>query len=183
MARPGEQDHVAIGNAQIPEKLRGERIMRYLDVYLQQFNDVEEAVQQIIEAFLTWETFGAQRDFVLDTIGSLFDQPRPDGFDNNQYAFILRARVRSRKSQGTMADVYVVANFLAQGKTVRIFGLVPKVLVVVFVDLILTPQEAAIYEQILLASIDAVDQLELQTVPTGTAFYDFGEYDEELYAP
>lgn len=157
--------------------------MRYLDVYLQQFNDVEEAVQTVIEAFLTWETFGAQRDFVLDNIGSLFDQPRPDGFTNEQYAFVIRARVRSRLSEGTSADVYRVANFLANGKTVRVFRLVPKILVVVFVDLLITPQEQAIYEQILLDSIDAVDQLEVNFIPSGTAFYDVGEYDAELYAP
>jgi hypothetical protein len=183
MARPGQIDHVEVGLNQVPEKLRGERIQRYLGVYLKQFNDLEEAVQQLIEAFLAWETFGAQKDFVLNTIGSLLDQPRPEGFDNNAYSFILQARVLSRKSSATPPDVYRVANFLANGKEVRIFRAIPKILIVVFVDLQVTAQEKALYSRILLDSIDAVDQLEVQFVPSGTAFYDFGEYDAELYAP
>lgn len=183
MARPGQIDHVTEGIADLPEKLRADRVVRYLTVYLQQCNDVEEALQQIIEAFLAWETFGAQRDFVLETIGALLDQPRPDGFDNNQYAFILQARVRVRKSCATQADVTTVAQFLARGGDVFVFRVVPKVVFVLFVDLNLTAQEQALYYQLLLDTVDAVDQLVVDYVTSATAFYDVGEYDVELYGP
>lgn len=182
MARPGQIDHVAVGLAQVPEKLRGERIQRYLAVYLAQFNDTEEAVQTLIEAFLTWETFGEQLSFVLEIIGSLFNQPRPDGFSNAEYAFILRARVRVRMSQGTRDDVLRVATFLARGHTVTVFGVVPKIMIVQFVDLVLTPQEQALYEQLLTDTIDAVDRLAVIYATSATAFYDIGLYDEDLYA-
>lgn len=182
MARPGQIDHVAVGLAQVPEKLRGERIQRYLAVYLQQYNQIEEAIQQLIEAFLTWETIGNQRTFVLDTIGALFDQPRPDGFTDAQYTFILRARALSRKSEATQSDVYRVASFLANGKPVRVFRVVPKIVVVVFTDLQITAQEREIYDAILLDSIDAVDQLDVQYTTSATAGYDVGLYDEDLYA-
>lgn len=182
MANPGQIDHVAVGISELPEKLRADRVVRYLSVYLAQFNDIEAAIQQLIEAFLTWQTFGAQLDFVLETIGSVFDQPRPEGFTNDQYAFILGARALSRLSQGVVDNVYRVANYLAQGQPVRIFRLVPKIIVIVFTDVHTTPQQQALYYQILLDSVDAVDRLEVAYVMTGTAFYDFGEYDVELYA-
>lgn len=183
MARPGQIDHVAEGIADLPEKLRAPRVVRYLSIYLQQFNDIEEAVQQLIEAFIAWETIGSQRDFVLDTIGALLDQPRPDGFDNQQYGFILQARVRVRKSCATQADVVRVAQFLAKGHDVFVFRVVPKIVIVVFVDLLLTPQEQQLYKQLLLDTVDAVDQLNVAYVTSATAFYDVGEYDVELYAP
>lgn len=182
MARPGQIDHTAVGLGQIPEKLRGERIQRYLAVYLAQFDDIEDAVQTLIEAFLTWETFGAQLDFVLDTIGSLFDQPRPDGFDNARYSFILRARVLVRKSEATRDDVLRVAQFLARDGSAKVFGIVPKIMIVQFIDVVLTPQEREIYTQILTDAIDAVDGLELIFSTSATAGYDVGLYDTDLYA-
>jgi hypothetical protein len=183
MARPGQIDHVTAGLEDLPEKLRAARVSQYLTVYLQQFNFLEEAVQQVIEAFLTWETLGRQFDFVLDALGALLDQPRPEGFDNQDYTFVLQARVKARKSSATQADVYAVANFLSQGSTVYAFRVVPKVVIVVFVGLTLDSQWQDIYEQILLDSVDAVDQLVIDYVPIETAFYDVGEYDSELYAP
>lgn len=183
MARPGEIDHVTVGLAQIPEKLRGERIQRYLAVYLAQYNDVEELVQQLIEAFLTWETFGAQRDFVLDTIGALLAQPRPTGYSDEQYTFILRARVLVRRSQATRDDVLAVATFLARGAGVQVFGVVPKIMVVQFIDLVLTAAEQAVYETLLTDAIDAVDELVVIYSTSATAGYDVGLYDTDLYAP
>ena len=183
MARPGQINHVAQGFAALPEKLRANRVLRYLAVYLQQYDNLEEAVQQLIDAFLTWETFGVEQTFVLETLGALLDQPWPDGFTATQYSFILQARARARRSEATLGDVYRVANFLARGNEVRVFGLVPRTTVIVFVDLQATDAEKAIYEQILLDTIGDVDGLQVQYVPTGTAFYDFGEYDTELYAP
>lgn len=182
MARPGQIDHVAEGIARLPEKLRAPRVVQYLSVYLAQFNNLEEPVQQIIEAFLTWQVQGKQFDFVLDTIGALFDQPRPDGFDNEAYAFILQARVLVRRSEATLDDVLAVANYLAQGKTVKVFRTIPKQIIVVFVDLLLTPQEQDLYAQLLTDAIDAVDGLDVQYVTSATAFYDVGLYDTDLYA-
>ena len=179
----GQIDHVAQGLGFVPEKLRGERIQRYLAVYLQQYNDTEQAVQDLIDAFLNWETIGNAYDFVLETIGALLGQPRPDGFTDEQYAFVLQARARSRRSEATRADVERVAKFLARGGTVKVFPLVPRNMLVVFVDLQATDAEKAVYEQILLDTIGDVDGLSVQYVSTGTAFYDFGEYDSELYAP
>lgn len=183
MANPGQIDHVAVGLAQIPEKLRGERIQRYLAVYLAQCNDVEDVTQQVVNAFLAWETLGAQPDFVLETIGALLNQPRPDGFDDDEYTFLLRARVLVRRSRATRDDVLRVATFLANGRPVAVFGVVPKILIVQFTDLVLTPQWQGLYEQILLDSIDAVDQLEINYITSATSGYDIGLYDEDLYGP
>jgi hypothetical protein len=182
MARPGQLDHVTEGIADLPEKLRADRVVRYLSIYLQQCNDIEEALQQVIEAFLNWETPGAQRDFVLETIGALLGQPRPDGFDNAQWAFILQARARVRRSQATQADVLRVAQFLANGGDVFVFRVVPKTVVVIFVDLLLTAQEQKIYRALLLDTVDAVDNLVVDYVTSAVSFYDVGEYDVELYS-
>jgi hypothetical protein len=139
-------------------------------------------VQQLIDAFLVWETIGAQRDFVLDVIGALLDQPRPDGYDNNQYGFLLQARVRVRKSSATQSDVTTVAQFLARGHDVFVLRVVPKVVFVLFVDLNLSALDQKLYRALLLDTIDAVDELVVDYVSTSTSFYDVGEYDVEIYA-
>ena len=190
MANPGQIDHVTARLADIPEKLRGERIQRYLGVYLSEINDLESVAQAVINAFFLWETTGKRFDFILEIIGALLDQERPDGFSNDQYSFILQARVRVREqlgpSQGassaTQKDVQRVAKFLSQGCPVQVFRLVPKIIIVVFCDLVLTPQEQSLYFDLLLDTVDAVDKLSVQYVTNATAFYDFDPYDEGLYA-
>lgn len=181
MARPGQIDQVIAGLADIPEKLRGPRVLRYLAVYLTQLNLIEELAQVVLDAFVQWQTTGAQLDFVLDTIGALLDQPRPDNFDNTAYTFILQARTLVRQSSATRDDVIRVATFLAQGNPVSVVSVAPKVLIVEFVDLVLTPQEQDLYEQLLLGAIDAVDGLDVIYATAATAVYDVGNYDEDLY--
>lgn len=175
-------DHVARGLAEIPEKLRGPRIQAYLAVYLAQFNTIEDAAWQVLDAFTNWQTTGAQLDFVLETIGALLDQPRPDGFDNQAYTFILRARVLVRRSTAIRTDVERVVRWLAQGQPYLVFFVVPKIVVVEFIDLMLTPQEQALYAQLLLAAIDAIDQISVTFATATTASYDIGLYDQDLYA-
>lgn len=183
MSRPGQIDHVAVGLAEVPEKLRADRVSRYLAVYLQRYNFIEEVAQQVVEGFLAWNAKGNEKDIVLETIGALFDTPRPTGFSNTQYAFILGARAIARQSNATQADVYRLALYLSEGREVKVFRIVPKIVQVVFVDLQATPTEQAVYARLLLDAVDAVDRLDVQFVSTGTAFYDVGAYDSELYAP
>jgi len=179
---PGQIDHVAEGIAAQPEKLRKNRISRYLAVYLAQFDSLEGATLALINAFLNWQTLGNQRNFVLDTIGSWLAQPRPDNYSNEQYVFVLQARVLVRQSSGVENDVYRVALFLALGNQVRVFRLTPKIIHVVFVNLVLSPDDKALYYQLLLDTVDAVDSLEVFYVTNASALYDFSDYDEGLYA-
>jgi hypothetical protein len=181
--RPGQIDHTERGLADLPERLKRPRISKYLSVYLRQFNSVEELAWSVIDAFLQWESTGSQYDFVLDTIGTWLNQPRPEGFSNPQYAFILKARTLVRQSKAVRDDVIRVAEFLAQGNPVYVFGIVPKTMIIVFVNLVLTPQETALYQKMLLDTIDAVDGLEVSYVTTAVALYDIGLYDEDLYGP
>lgn len=182
MPNPGQIDHVEFGLADVPEKLRGPRIDAYLSVYLEQFNVVEDLAQRVLDAFLQWQTTGAQLDFVLDTIGVLLGQLRPDGYTNEQYAFVLGARVLIRRSTATRDDVLRVARYLAQGNPVAVFSVVPKILIVQFVDLVLSAQDQALYGELLTDAIDAVDGLEILYTTSATAGYDVGEYDTDLYA-
>ena len=175
-------DHVARGLAEVPENLRGPRVQAYLAVYLAQCNDIEVAAWQVLDAFTNWQTTGAQLDFVLEIIGALLDQPRPDGFDNADYTFILRARVLVRRSTAIRTDVERVVRWLARGQPYVVFYLAPKIVVVEFLDLILTPQESALYEQLLLGAVDAVDQVSVTIATVATASYDIGLYDQDLYA-
>lgn len=180
---PGQVDHVAVGLAAVPEKLRGARIQAYLAVYLRQFDTIEQLAQTVLDAICNWQTQGAQFDWVLELIGALLMQPRPDGFTDAQYTFVLQARVLVRRSTATRTDVLRVAEFLARGNPVTIFATAPKIIHVTFVDLVLTAQEQAIYEQLLLGAIDAVDKLVINYVTSAVSFYDVGIYDVELYAP
>jgi hypothetical protein len=175
-------DHVARGLAETPEKLRGPRIQAYLAVYLAQFNSIEDAVWTVLDAFTNWQTSGAQLDFVLEIIGALLDQPRPDGFDNESYTFILRARVLVRRSTAIRTDVERVVRWLAQGQPYAVLYVVPKVVIIEFIDLVLTPQEQGLYEQLLLDAVDAVDQISVNIATSATASYDIGLYDQDLYA-
>lgn len=176
---PGEIDHVQEGLSRIPEKLRADRIDRYLSIYLQQFDSLEDAVLFLVQAFLNWRTFGNQRDFVLEIIGSWLDQPRPSGFDNDQYAFILQARVLVRRSSATLADVYRVANYLAQDRDVRVFGFVPRTIHVVFFDLVIDAELQALYQQLLLDTVGDVDGLSVFYTTSAAAQYDIDAYDGE----
>lgn len=183
MANPGQVDHTSVGLAAVPEKLRGDRIQTYLSVYLRQFDTIEQLAQTVLDAICNWQTAGAQFNWVLELIGALLMQPRPDGFTDAQYTFILQARVLVRRSTATRTDVLRVAEFLARGNPVTIFATAPKIVHVTFVNLVLTAQEQAIYEQLLRGAIDAVDKLVINYVTTATAFYDVAIYDVELYAP
>lgn len=183
--RPGQVDHVAEGVADLPEKLRVDapRVVAYLSVYLRQINVIEELAQQVLDAFIEWRTTGHQRDWVLQAIGSWLDQPRPEGFSHADYAFILQARVLVRQSTATRDDVIRVAQFLARGNAVQVFFLVPKIVVVVFQDLLLNEQWQGLYTSLLTDAIDAVDSLTIEYTTSETSGYDIGEYDEELYGP
>ena len=175
-------DHVARGLAEVPEKLRGPRIQAYLAVYLRQFAAVEDIAWAVLDALVNWQVTGNQLDFVLDTIGALLDQPRPDGFTNDQYTFILRARVLVRRSTATRGDVQRVVRWLARGQPYIVLFTVPKIVIVEFFDLLLSPQEQQLYAELLTATIDAVDLLSLAIVTSATAGYDIGLYDQDVYA-
>jgi len=181
MANPGQLDHVQQGLADTPEELRKPRIQQYLALYLARVNSIEQLVQDVLDAFFSWEGSGADIDFVLEIIGALFSQPRPDGFTNQEYAFILQARAIARKSSATLGDLTTLARFLAGGKPVRVFGLQPKVVLVQFVDLQISPQRAQLYEQLLLDAVGATDQLLLSFVTSASAQYDVDSYDDGLY--
>ncbi len=180
---PGQIDHVEVGLNMVPENLRAPRVQAYLGVYLQQIDAVEQLVQTVLDAIVNWQTAGAQFDWVLDLIGALLQQSRPDGFSDAQYTFILQARVLVRRSTATRDDVRLVVSFLARGNPASVVSVAPKILIVTFVDLILSAQEQAIYEQLLLGAIDAVDQLSVQYITSSSAFYDVDLYDVGLYAP
>lgn len=183
MTNPGQVDHVKEGLRDLPEKLRAERVLAYYAVYLRQMNGIEDLAQTVLDAFVNWQTTGSQFDWVLDLIGVLLGQPRPEGYDNTAYTFILQARVFARRSTATSDDVRRVVEWLARGQPFAIFTLPPKIIIVQFTDLVLTPQDQAIYAQIITAAIDAVDLLEVIYTTSATSGYDFGAYDEELYAP
>lgn len=185
MASLGRIDHVEAGLRDLPEKLRAQapRVAAYYGVYLRQLNTIEDIAQKVLDALVNWQTSGAQLDWVLDLIGVWLGQPRPEGYDNTAYTFILQARVFSRRSTATRNDVYLLVEWLARGLPFAIFDLPPKIIIVQFTDLVLTPQDKAIYAQIITAAIDAVDALEVIYTTSSTAGYDIGLYDQELYAP
>lgn len=172
MARPGQIDHIVQGISALPEKGRGETLVRYITVYLNAFNEEEESQQQLAEAFLLWSRGTPTFSFVYDTIGTYLDQPRPDGFSDEQYRFILLARTRSRRSSNTLGNVLAVAEFLARGFPFIVQPVVPRAYAIFFFGLELTSQDRQLYRNILLDTIGSVDQLELGFVPLGTALYD-----------
>lgn len=172
------------GIAALPEKGRKDVLVRYLSVYLNALNDQEQAQQDLVNQWLGWHQGTPVSSFVYEIIGSLLDQPRPDGFDDEAYRFILLARTRVRRSSHTLNDVLRVVDYLARGFSYLVQPVVPQAYVIAFFDLGLTDQEQGLYESMLLDTIGQVDQLDLNFVSTGTALYDslVTVYDVGLYA-
>ena len=184
MAAPGEIDHVLQGIEALPEKGRGDVLVRYLSVYLAAYNDQEEVQQTLIQGLLQWSTDAPTFSFIYDLYGSILDAPRPDGFSDVDYRFILLARTRVRRSAATLNNVLRVCEFLARGFEFIVQPIVPKAWAIVFFDLGLTDQEKGLYERILFDTIGACDALDLTFGSSGTAIYDDATavYDVGLYA-
>lgn len=184
MSAPGQIDHLLQGIDALPEKGRPATLVAYLTVYLNEFNAQEQVQQDLIQALLYWSRGTPTYSFIYEIIGSILDQPRPDGFDDDQYRFILLARVKVRRSSATLNDVLDVVNYLARGFTFIAEPVVPKAWVIAFFDLGLTTQEKGLYENLLLDTIGQLDKLSLQFVNSGTALYDSltSTYDTGTYA-
>ena len=183
MVSVGQINHIIQGLAALPELYRRESTEEYLSVYLAAFEAQEQAQQELITAILDWSRSSPTHSFVYDLVGGWLGQPRPDGFDNEAYRFILLARARVRKSSNTLNDVLIVADYLARGQPFIVTPVVPRAYVIAFVDLGLTDQEQALYRSLLLDTIGTVDKLELQFAVSGTALYDSltTVYDSGLY--
>lgn len=176
------RDYVEIGINRLPEKGRGPLTVRYLSIYLREIVAEEIAALQVLDAIQEWNAPTAEGgpSFVYDVLGKLIGHPRPSGFGDADYRFILQARVLARSSDATFASVYKVVRHLARGQPFDVVPSVPEHWTIYF-TLALDEQWQSLYRRLLLDSIAATDSLTLEFAPPGGALYDFGEYDDEVY--
>ena len=179
------RDYVSRGLARWPEATRGPNVTSYLSVYLQELVDNEDTVWEVLDGLREWnvQDVSTQASFVLDTVGRLLGQPRPSGFSDVDYKFILRVRSIVRMSDATKPAVFRVCNALSQGQPFMLLEQVPEHWTVSF-SLVLDAQWQELYRRLLYDAIGATDSLDLYFAVPGTALYDDPEvgYDEGAYS-
>lgn len=178
-------DYVEHGIGRLPDLYRTPTNVKYLSVYLQETANSEVAALQVINALLEWNGGGRTFSFVLDIIGKLIGQPRPNNFDDDDYRFVLVARTIARVSDSTYPSVLRLVHHLARGSQYSVIPSVPEHWKIVFFDLDLDAQWLAIYARLLLDTIGATDSLEIIQANGGVALYDTDNvgYDQGVYAP
>lgn len=175
------RDYVTIGVGRLPEKGRGPNTVKYLSIYLREIMSEETTALRVLDGLREWNVPSPSTlSFVLDIIGKLIGQPRPSGFGNDDYRFILQARVLARASDATLSAVTKLVDFLARGAPYGIDASVPEHWTIYF-TLDLDVQWRALYARLLLDGIAATDSLDLSLAPPGGGVYDVGLYDVEIY--
>jgi hypothetical protein len=179
------RDFVTHGIARLPEAGRKPNIVKYLSTYLRELTDQEQVIWEILDTFRDWYRVipNDTHDFIFDTIGGLIGQPRPDGFDNEDYRFILIARTIARQSDATKASVLKMVDHLSQGQGYGVLASIPEHWTIYFQLTNLDAQWMKLYERLLYDTIASTDSMDLNLVTPGTLLYDdeFIGYDEGNY--
>lgn len=184
-----QRDYVALGTDRLPDGSRKPNTLAYLSVYLQSCTDLETAVLQILNAIMQWNRVAPQFSFVLEIIGKLIGQPRPDGFSDEDYRNVLIARTIVRTSDSSKASLVRLVAFLStlNGGIGRytVSGGPPEHWKITLFEVVLTAQWQAVYARLIIDAIGVTDSFTLTTATTANALYDDDNtlYDVSLYNP
>lgn len=96
------ENHAAIGVAHLIERYRRPRISALLTSWLDEVQDIEDALHAMLTGIITQQ---------LDVVGRIVGQPR-EGRNDEVYAMWIRARIRANRSTGTTADILGIATAL-----------------------------------------------------------------------
>lgn len=182
------RDYVELGTARVPDGTKKPNTLAYLSVYLQELTNTETAALQVIDTLLGWNVLPPRFSFVLDRIGAILGQPRPNGFDDVEYRDVLIARSIVRVSKSQTADLVKLVAYLSTLNgglgNYSVSGGPPEHWQIVIFDVSLTAQWQAVYAKLIIDAIGVTDSFELTIGTSATALYDDDDtvYDVSLYS-
>lgn len=124
-----DTEHVNQALARLIEQYVGKpRVEALLSIFVNQVQDLEDALWQLATERFVDTAIGAQ----LNVLGEIVGQDR-QGLSDDDYRALIRARIKANNSEGTIPDVYSIA-LAAVGGTwdVRIDQKFPAAFLVVF---------------------------------------------------
>lgn len=181
------RDYVTLGTNRMPDGMRKANALAYLSVYLHTFTATETAFLQVLDAFAEWNRSTPRYSFVLDAIGRLIGQPRPDGFNDIDYLSVLVARTIVRGSKSQRSDIVRLIAYLSTLNgglgNYSVFAGPPEHWDIVIFDAVLTEQWQDVYARLIFDAIGVTDSFRLTVGTAGTAIYDDEStlYDVSLY--
>jgi hypothetical protein len=111
----GETDHVAEALERLPQQFKTDTsVVSLLTALVRPCQSLETALQDMLVDRAVDTAVGAQ----LDIIGRLVGQAR-NGLDDDVYRLHIKARIKTSRSHGTVADLLTIAK-LVIGSTVRV---------------------------------------------------------------
>ena len=116
MALTKKTDHVteALGNY-IQRFKNKPRLMALTTAYLEQIQDLEDALFQLITDRTIETAVGPQ----LDGIGSIVGEDR-EGRDDDDYRLAIRVRILLNLTDGTIEQVIEILKLATEGKTIHV---------------------------------------------------------------
>lgn len=181
------RNYVELGTDRMPDGMRKANALAYLSVYLQEFTSTETAFLQVLDALAEWNRAAPRYSFVLDVLGKLVGQPRPDGFGDQDYVSVLIARTIVRGSKSQLSDLIRLVAYLSTLNgglgNYSVLGGPPEHWDIVIYDAVLTQQWQDLYARLIFDAIGVTDSFRLTIGTSGTAIYDDEStlYDVSLY--
>lgn len=181
------RDYVERGTDRMPEGMRKPNALAYISVYLRELTSTETGYLGVLDAFLDWNTTAPRYAFVLEALGKLLGQPRPDGFNDTDYRNVLVARSIARASDSSLASITkLVAHLATLNGGVGAYSITagpPEHWHIIIYDVSLTQQWSDLYARLIFDAIGVTDSFDLTLGNASTAVYDDEDslYDISLY--
>ena len=106
-------DHISEGLGRVIYQYRSKpKLMTYIACLLDQVQCLDDAAEQVFEAFC-FDNAVAQR---LRVLGDLVGQ-EPSGLGDDAFRTLIRARIRANRSEGKIGDLCSIADLLLSGYT------------------------------------------------------------------
>lgn len=146
--------------------LPGEGTDAWLTIYLERFDSIQDVIVEYWNDLLSWDQLGAQTpDFILDGVGQILGQARPDGSTDDEYKRILIIRRLVRLSSGTQPDVRRVVAAIGEFAAGSIVSfLTPHTVIVTFSNFaqaVAAGLTLPVVAQLLLDAVQDVDRLQI----------------------
>ena len=131
-----DPDNVTLGIAQLPQALQQPNTAKWLAILLSRVDDLQAFEIDYLNQLLIWDQLSADTDdYILDWLGALLGQPRPDGANSLEYKRILLVRRLVRLSSGTQPQVREIVTLLGSfGGGASTGILVPHTVIVTFAN-------------------------------------------------
>lgn len=164
-------DYQADADERVPPLLaEGPNLAKAIELFTQRWQDLDDLTVELSQ-MVDLSDEAAAPGWMLDLIGEWLNEPRRGAWTDADYRYALRARQRTRRSNGTWQDVYEVARLLkpdAAVTDVDVFG-APKS-VIVDIPSLTDATRLDIAQRALLRTVEATTEVALTVSTDGLAF-------------